>query len=65
MSSLSEAGIERVVDLLTRLAGGDLEARGDLSGDDDHLDAVVMGINMLAEELAASAEQVVASRAEL
>ncbi len=46
--------IDPVIDLLTRLAAGDLEARGARSGHDEDLDAVVVGINMLAEELAAN-----------
>lgn len=47
------ARIERVVDLLARLATGDLAARGVRSDQDDEIDAVIEGINMLAEELEA------------
>ncbi len=46
-------GIEVVIDLLTRLAKGDFEARGDREGLDPDFDAVVVGIEMLGEELAA------------
>jgi signal transduction histidine kinase/CheY-like chemotaxis protein/HPt (histidine-containing phosphotransfer) domain-containing protein len=46
--------IDPVVDLLTRLAAGDLAARGARISDDEELDAVIFGINMLAEELSAS-----------
>ncbi|KAA1424184.1 sensor domain-containing diguanylate cyclase [Nocardioides antri] len=48
------ARIERVVDLLARLASGDLSARGVRSDSDDDIDATIEGINMLAEELEAS-----------
>ncbi|MGH8859908.1 MAG: hypothetical protein ACRDVG_01525 [Jatrophihabitantaceae bacterium] len=49
--------IERVVELLTQLAAGDLSARGVPTGADDDVDAVIVGINMLAEELAASRDE--------
>jgi diguanylate cyclase (GGDEF)-like protein len=49
-----DARVEQVVDLLARLATGDLDARGERSDRDDELDAVIEGINMLAEELKAS-----------
>lgn len=48
------ARIERIVDLLSRLASGDLAARSARSDRDDDIDAVIEGINMLAEELEAS-----------
>ena len=50
----TRSGIDRVIDLLTRLASGDLEARGARLGADENLDAVMVGINMLAEELGAN-----------
>jgi diguanylate cyclase (GGDEF)-like protein len=46
--------IEDIVDLLARLASGELSARGERSARDDDIDAVIEGINMLAEELEAS-----------
>ncbi len=46
--------IAPVIELLTRLATGDLEARGARIHDDEDLDAVIFGINMLAEELSAN-----------
>jgi diguanylate cyclase (GGDEF)-like protein len=49
-----ESRIERLVELLARLASGDLTARGERSDADDDLDAVIEGINMLAEDLEAS-----------
>ncbi len=48
-----EVRIDSVIELLTRLAAGELDARGERSTMDDDLDAVVVGINMLAEELSA------------
>ena len=53
MSPEGRPGIEVVIGLLTRLAQGDYEARGDRSGLDEDFEAVVVGIEMLAEELAA------------
>jgi signal transduction histidine kinase/CheY-like chemotaxis protein len=64
MTESRPTGIDRIIELLTSLAAGDLEARGARTADDD-LDAVVVGINMLAEELIANRselEQRVASR---
>ena len=49
--------IEGIVDLLARLASGDLSARGLRSERDDDIDAIVEGINMLAEELEASRDE--------
>jgi diguanylate cyclase (GGDEF)-like protein len=46
--------IDRVVLLLSRLASGELTARGTPSMSDDEIDAVIVGVNMLAEELEAS-----------
>jgi signal transduction histidine kinase/CheY-like chemotaxis protein len=45
--------IDVVIELLTSLAAGDLEARGARTPEDEDLDAVIVGINMLAEELGA------------
>jgi diguanylate cyclase (GGDEF)-like protein len=53
-SAPDEDRIAIVVDLLTRLASGDLAARAETSGADDEIDAVLVGINMLAEDLEAS-----------
>jgi diguanylate cyclase (GGDEF)-like protein len=46
--------IDRVVALLSRLASGELSARGLASTNDDDIDAVMAGVNMLAEELESS-----------
>ena len=53
MSPEGRPGIDVVIDLLTRLARGDYEARGDRTGLDEDFEAVVVGIEMLAEELSA------------
>lgn len=50
-------GIDAVIDLLTRLAAGDLEARARRVRTDETLDAVIVGVNMLAEELAANRDE--------
>ena len=65
MNDDSETPVDPVLGLLTRLACGDLDARGDRCETDEDLDAVIVGINMLAEELAAhrsELEQRVATR---
>lgn len=49
--------IDRVIDLLARLAAGDLEARGVPSTQDTDVDAVLVGVNMLAEELQSSRDE--------
>ncbi len=49
--------IDRVVLLLSRLAKGELTARGAPSETDDEIDAVMVGVNMLAEELEASRDE--------
>ena len=45
-----------IIDLIMRLAEGDLEARGNVSGNGDELDAIITGLNMLGEELKAKME---------
>ncbi len=48
-----ERRVDELVELLTRLASGDLTARGVPSAAEDDIDAVIVGVNMLAEELEA------------
>jgi len=60
MHNVTEVGdgrIDQVVQLLSRLASGELSARGSPSHNDDEIDAVVVGVNMLAEELEASRDE--------
>ncbi len=47
-------GVGQVVSLLTKLARGDLTVRGVPTGEDGEIDALIVGVNMLAEELEAS-----------
>jgi len=54
---LLDGRIDAVIQLLTRLAAGELAARGVPSRSDDDIDAVIVGVNMLAEELQASHEE--------
>ena len=49
--------IDRVIELIARLASGDLEARGVPSTNDSDVDAVLVGVNMLAEELQNSRDE--------
>ena len=46
--------IAEVLQLVLRLAGGNLDARLDTGTRSDPLDGVIEGLNMLAEELSAS-----------
>lgn len=50
---LSTRRVDELVELLTKLASGDLAARGVPSAAEDDIDAVIVGVNMLAEELEA------------
>jgi len=47
----ADSRIERILDLIMKLASGDLEARGVPSEEGDDLDGIITGLNMLAEEL--------------
>jgi signal transduction histidine kinase len=49
--------IEGILELLVQLAGGNLEVQLAHSGEGDALDAIIESINMLAEELRASREE--------
>lgn len=53
-TGLDARRVDELVALLTRLASGDLGARGVPSAAEDDIDAVVIGVNMLAEELEAN-----------
>ena len=50
--SASDPRFDAVERLITELAVGNFSARGDLSGSGDQIDAIVAGLNMLAEDLA-------------
>lgn len=54
IGDLSTHRVDELVELLTKLASGDLTARGVPSAAEDDIDAVIVGVNMLAEELEAS-----------
>lgn len=56
-SASLEQRLEAVVDLVTQLATGQLDARLAPSKRADHLDAVILGLNMLAEELSHEQQQ--------
>jgi signal transduction histidine kinase len=43
--------VNRILDLIMTLASGDLEARAPSSNANDELDAIIVGLNMLGEEL--------------
>ncbi|MDH5542452.1 MAG: response regulator [Nitrospinota bacterium] len=54
---LSEKGMDNILDLIFRLAAGELDARGIPSDEGNDLDAILTGLNMLAEELSAITEE--------
>ncbi|MCC6751372.1 MAG: hypothetical protein IT371_27205 [Deltaproteobacteria bacterium] len=60
---MSDPRLDEVFQLLLRLAGGELEARGTPSEAGDDLDAILLGLNMLAEELGTRTEELRASEA--
>ena len=43
--------VERILDFIMKLASGDLSLREPISGQGDDLDGIIIGLNMLAEEL--------------
>jgi diguanylate cyclase (GGDEF)-like protein len=51
---LDTGRVDALVAVLTRLASGELGARGVTSAAEDDIDAVIVGVNMLAEELEAN-----------
>ncbi|QNK82069.1 sensor domain-containing diguanylate cyclase [Nakamurella sp. PAMC28650] len=52
-----DSRIDAIISLLTRLAAGELSARGEMSEAADEIDAIVTGVNMLAEELQANRDE--------
>lgn len=59
------ARLEGLVEFILDLAGGDLDRRGEISEQHDELDAVVGGLNMLAEELELTIDDVRSRNVEL
>ena len=55
--SATDPRIPAILELVTKLAAGDLTARRELGEGLDALDAVIAGLNMLGEELTRQAEQ--------
>ena len=58
MSDAENSGIDELIGLLTELAVGNYRARGTRKPDEPVLDAAIVGINMLAEELEAHRAEV-------
>ncbi len=57
--------IGEMLSMITRLAAGELQARTETAGAGDDLDAVITGLNMLAEELEATTAELFQERAGL
>ncbi|MCF7547409.1 bifunctional diguanylate cyclase/phosphodiesterase [Pseudonocardia sp. WMMC193] len=64
MTDPADARLDQLVDLVVELASGRLDRRMPVSDAGDRIDAVVMGLNMMAEELAALNEDLEARVAE-
>ena len=66
MSDFFDDGrLDQLVDHIVQLASGDLSARLEPSDERDSLDAVITGINLLADELERTLEMRVAERTEV
>ncbi len=53
-NNTEEPRIQEILNLIYELAAGNLEARGTVSENDDTLDGIITGLNLLAEEIADS-----------
>src|SRR6478609_1657856 len=60
--SYDDGRLDQLVELIVQLSSGDLSARLEPSDARDSLDAVIIGINLLAEELELTMEERVAER---
>ena len=60
--SFDDGRLDQLVDLIVQLSSGDLSARLEPSSARDSLDAVITGINLLAEELELTMEERIAER---
>src|SRR6478609_10362673 len=60
--SFDDTRLDQLVDLIVQLASGDLSARLEPSPARDSLDAVITGINLLAQELEMTMEERIAER---
>jgi len=60
--SYDDGRLDQLVELIVQLSSGDLSARLEPSDARDSLDAVITGINLLAEELELTMEERVAER---
>ena len=54
---LCQESLDQILDLILQLASGNLEARLEPSAEGNELDALAVGLNMLAEELGASVRE--------
>jgi signal transduction histidine kinase len=57
MPPTNDPRIQTILDLLMELAAGNLHVHADHSGEGDELDAIIESVNMLAEELRASTDE--------
>ena len=60
--TFDDGRLDQLVDLIVQLSSGDLSARLEPSPARDSLDAVIIGINLLAEELELTMEERIAER---
>ena len=60
--NVNDHRIQQILDLILKLAAGDLDARSPIIGDGNEFDAIISGLNMLAEELGHTTDELVAAR---
>ncbi len=61
-AKMRENGVHEILDMMMQIAGGDFDIHHNFAGQDDLLDALMIGLNMMAEELAAVTLELQATR---
>ena len=56
-NSRNDARIEKIFDMIYRIAEGDLDVSLPVSDDRDEYDAIIIALNMMTEELKAKMEK--------
>ena len=57
LSETRERGMQAIIDTMMEVASGDFSVAVDFDRDDEFLDALMLGLNMMAEELAVLSEE--------
>ena len=56
-NSRNDARIEKIFDMIFKIAEGDLDVSLSISDDQDEYDAIIIALNMMTEELKAKMEK--------